>query len=409
MFTLLTRRTLVRSAYLLLFVMVLGLLVASCTPDHPQSTFDTQGPVAKLQADLFNFVFVIATVVFVLVEGAVIYIVLRYRRRNNSMPKQVHGNTALEITWTIIPAIIIAIIAVPTISGIWTTARIPEEGLPVTAVGHQWWFEFRYPEQSIVTSNEMHIPAGEDIIITLQSEDVIHSFWVPKLAGKIDMVPINENRLWLRADRPGEYYGQCAEFCGIAHAHMRFRVIAHEKEEFEDWVNNWFVPPDPLTADLQEGQTLFAVHCSTCHTVNSHSFGSYDSEILQQANRWQSWQREPNSSLLVSAPNLTHFGDRTTIGSGDKPLTRENLIKWIENPASIKPGTRMQQNALVYRLNPELANKNTENPSAKLLPGEVEKIADYLLSLKPGAEASVSGDSADGLVRTDTANSTSEG
>ena len=362
--------------------------VAACT-GNPQDTFDTAGPIAKSQADLFNFILIFGIVVFVIVEGAILYVSWRYRSgKRKGMPKQVHGNVALEVTWTIIPAIILVAIAIPTIQTIWETATPPEEGMNMTAIGHQWWFEFRYPEQGIITANEMYIPAGEDIIIKLESEDVIHSFWVPKLAGKVDMVPINENTIWLKADEPGIYYGQCAEFCGIAHAHMRFRVIAQSPEDFAKWSDDWFIPPDaPAPGSPEaEGQALFLSNCSTCHTVNSHSRGSYDAEILAQTQRWDAWQNAPETSLLVSAPNLTHFGNRFTLGAGVDDLTTENLVKWIQNPAEIKPGTRMQQNAVVYRRDPAMANSRTDAEAAiKLAPEDVEKIAAYLMSLKPGS------------------------
>ena len=386
-----------RLVFILAFILPVIALAACSGTGNLQDTFDTRGPVARDQADLFNFVFVIAVVVFVLVEGAIIYIALKYRsRRNSKLPRQVHGNNILEITWTIIPAIIIVVVAIPTINGIWTTTRPPEEGLPVQAIGHQWWFEFRYPEQGIITANEMHIPAGEDILIDLTSQDVIHSFWVPKLGGKLDMVPVNENQLWLRAEMPENgaptevLYGQCAEFCGLAHAHMKFRVIVHTPEDFTRWATDWFVPIEPPQPNTPEatGRLLFLTNCSTCHGHETNTVGSYDDQVARQNVRWASWESNPTTSQLVSAPDLTYFGDRLTIGAGEEPLTRESLIAWIKNPAVIKPGTRMQQNAAVYRTDETKANSSQSinrvdtSPNIKLSNSEVASIADYLLSLK---------------------------
>ena len=375
-----TRLNLAKSAALVAFAAVMLLLVA-CSPQHPQSTFAGDGPVARDQADLFNLIFWIAVVVFIIVEGLIVYAVWRYRRRDDSIPKQVHGNTKLEIAWTIIPSIVIAVIAVPTIIGVWEQQRgAPTdmgEVLEVDAIGHRWWFEFRYPAQEVVTANEMHIPVGRPINISLFSQDVIHSFWVPRLAGKLDMVPLNENILWFIADSPGVYDGQCAEFCGIAHAHMRFRVIAHEEEDFQNWLASMRTPAQPAAPDgPAEGQTLFAQHCRTCHTIDSYRQDAYSLEVQQQDSRWNAWLADIENSRIVSAPNLTHYGERLTIGSGIKELTRDNLIKWIRDPSSIKIGTSMQAHAAIYQ-------DNADNTAA-LTDEQVANIADYLLGLVPG-------------------------
>ncbi len=358
------------------------LFLAACSPQHPQSTFGGGGPVARDQADLFILIFWIAVVIFVLVEGAIIYAAIRYRKRDDRMPKQVHGNTKLEITWTVVPSIVIAAIAVPTIIGIWEQQRgAPSdmgEVLEVEAIGHRWWFEFRYPNQEVVTANEMHVPVGRPVNIVLSSQDVIHSFWVPKLAGKVDMIPLNDNLLWFIADEPGIYDGQCAEFCGIAHAHMRFRVVAHSEEDFQNWVAGMRTPPENADPDSPEatGSTLFATHCKSCHTNDSWRQGAYDLEIQQQDSRWAAWLDDIENSRLVSAPNLTHYGNRNFLAAGIKENSRENLIKWINDPSSIKIGTSMQDHAAIYQ--------ERDDKKIALSQEEVEDIADYLLSLKPG-------------------------
>jgi cytochrome c oxidase subunit 2 len=370
---------------LLTFVLAAAaLLAAACYPDNPQSTFGVEGPVARQQAGLFKFIFWIAVGVFVVVEAAIIFFALRFRaRRGGGLPDQTHGNTRLEVTWTIIPALVLLAIAIPTIKGIYDTSRPPVsagEPLVLEAIGHQWWFEFRYPEEEVVTANELHIPTGRPVIMELRSQDVIHSFWVPKLAGKVDMIPNNDNRVWMQADKPGVYFGQCAEFCGIAHAKMRFRVIAHEPAEYAAWLRRMQTPPLAVTGDAAEGRTLFAANCSTCHTVDSYRAGGYAAEIAQQDSRWAAWRASPDPegdspSRIVSAPNLTHFGERTTLGAGLRELNLDNLVAWIKDPSAIKPGTRMQAHAVVYQ---------TPDSKAGLTDAEIGKIASYLLSLKPG-------------------------
>ncbi len=369
-------------ATLLLCLLAAGLAVlAACTPSHDQSTFDPAGPIAARQADLFIFIFWLAVAVFILVEGGLIYAVIKYRkRRDGEMPKQVHGNTRLEITWTIIPAFILLAIAIPTVKAIYENDAVPQdrgEPLEVIAIGHQWWFEFRYPGLEIVTANQLHIPTGRPVVVTLQSEDVIHSFWIPKLAGKLDMVPLNDNHFWFLADRPGMFYGQCAEFCGIAHAHMRFRVVAAPEEEFREWVTDMRTPVDAPEPDSPEakGRTTFLANCSMCHTVDSYLANGYPTEIAAQDRRWNTWVESEGDSPIVSGPNLTHLSLRSTLAAGVQDLSEENLRTWLRNPGSIKPGTRMQVNAQVYA---------TEDNRIGLTDEEVDNLIVYLMSLEPG-------------------------
>lgn len=384
-----------RRKVLLFLIPAVAAFIAGCATGNPQDTFDTAGPVAKDQADLFKFIFWIAVVVFVIVEVGIIWITLKYRRRSESeMPVQTHGNTKLELTWTFIPALIIVAIAIPTVISIWDLADPPadESVMTVEAIGHQWWFEFRYPEEEIITANELRVPVGQNVVVKLTSQDVIHSFWVPKLFGKVDMVPTRDNELWFRADEAGEFFGQCAEFCGIAHALMRFRVIAEPEDEFNEWVAGMRRPPVPSTDPaISTGRGLFVANCSMCHSVDSHRAGAYQEDIDSQDDRWDLFLddsaalRSVNDnrskldagefSFRVSAPNLTHFGTRNTLGAGITPKTKENLIDWITDPSSLKQGTHMQDRAFVY---------DTPDHTANLAPDQVEAIADYLLSLVPG-------------------------
>src|SRR6185295_16324730 len=156
---------------------------------------------------------------------------------NDPEPHQIHGNTTIEIIWTVIPALILAAIAVPTVKGIFeTNATPPQAGLKVEVVGHQWWWEFRYPDYQVTTANELHIPVGQTVALHMSTMDVVHSFWPPRFAGKRDVFPNRETRLWFKAEQAGEYPGQCAEFCGIQHGRMAFRVRAQTPDEFQSWV-----------------------------------------------------------------------------------------------------------------------------------------------------------------------------
>ena len=376
-------------ALIAILLAAVAVLAAACTPDHPQSTFGTGSPVAKQQADLFKFIFWIAVGVFVVIEAAIVIFALRFRaKRGDQVPAQTHGNTKLEVAWTIIPALILVAIAIPTVKGIYDTYTPPEKAgdpLVIEATGHQWWFEFRYAKNEIVTANELHVPVGKPVLVKITSQDVIHSFWVPKLAGKVDMIPNRNNQVWFLADEPGVYLGQCAEFCGIAHAKMRFRVIAQTPEEYDKWVAGMHTAPaSPATGSPEaEGRTLFAANCSTCHTTDSYKAGAYAAEAVQQQTGFAAWRANPdpegeNPSRIVSAPNLTHFGTRMTMAAGLRDLNRENLVAWITDPGSIKQGTRMQAHAAVYQ---------TPDKKNRLSPDEIGKIADYLLSLKPGESA----------------------
>lgn len=369
-----------RRNLLLFLVPFAAAFIAGCATGNPQNTFETAGPVAEDQANLFKFIFWIAVVVFIIVEGGIIWITLKYRRRSDSeMPVQTHGNTKLELTWTFIPTLIIIAIAIPTVIMIWDLSAPPsdEPVMTVEAIGHQWWFEFRYPEEELVTANELRVPVGKNVIVKLESQDVIHSFWVPKLFGKVDMVPTRENELWFRADEPGEFFGQCAEFCGIAHALMRFRVIAEPQEDYDEWVASMRRPPVSPEGGAANGQTLFAANCSSCHSIDTYRAGSYQGEIALQDGRWQGWLADIEGARIVSAPNLTNFGTRTTLAAGIRDLDRATLIDWITDPSSIKPGTRMQEHALVYQ---------SGNGNANLTGSEIADIADYLLGLVPGED-----------------------
>jgi cytochrome c oxidase subunit 2 len=335
------RRTSVLLSLLLFLGVVLPAVLAGCTPANPQSTFDAQGPVARMQLRLFYIIFWAAVFVFVSVEGILLYTVIRFRRRpGQGVPPQFHGNTPLEIGWTLAPAVVLIVIAVPTVTTMFRLANPPsEDRIHVRVVAHQWWWEFQYPELGVVAANEMHIPAGRVVTLTLESEDVIHSFWVPKLAGKTDIIPTRKNTMWLQADAPGTYFGQCAEFCGIAHALMRLRVIAQPKEEFEVWVQVQRAAPEPPLGEAARGAQIFAAGaCVACHTLAG----------------------TPAQGRV--GPNLTHFASRQTLGAGLLDRSPENVAKWLKDPQAVKPGNKM--------------------PNLNLQDEEIRALVAYLESLK---------------------------
>ena len=357
---------------LLIPAALLLLLVAACDSSRPQSTFGAEGPVAEQQLSLLWFILWLAIAVFVVVIGLMIYMIIRFRRRpgQEGLPPQTHGNTRLEIAWTIAPAIILVTIAVPTFLTIADQNSPPEgETLKVNVVAHQWWWEFQYPELGVVTANEMHVPIDIPVEATLLSGDVIHSFWIPKLAGKVDVVPANANEMWFLAREPETYFGQCAELCGIAHAQMRFRVIAQTQGDFDRWVLGQRAPPRPPEGDLAlGGQQLFATKgCLVCHTV-----AGPDAPGVQEA-RMNGFL---GGSALFPAPNLTSFGIRTTFAGGIKDTTEENLLRWVKDPDDVKPGNRMAQLAAAY-----------QDPTSPVTDEEARALVAYLQSLTPDIEA----------------------
>jgi cytochrome c oxidase subunit 2 len=237
------RRTLLR---LLPLLVVAALVFGGCDAfDSPHNTFNPAGDVADRQANLFLLAMWPALAILILVEGLIVYMMFRFARRraDEPLPKQVHGNTALELGWTVAPAILLAVVAVPTLAAIVDLGRQPKDDAFVVEVeGVQWAWFFTYPGlvnadgEPIQTNTEMHIPVGQEIGVRVTSPDVIHSFWVPRLAGKIDAIPGRTNRIWIKADEPGTFEGQCAEFCGKGHAEMRLTLVAHSAEDWQAWI-----------------------------------------------------------------------------------------------------------------------------------------------------------------------------
>jgi cytochrome c oxidase subunit 2 len=319
---------------------------ACASSEAPLDWLRPAGPIGREIGDLWTIVFYVAVGVFFLVEGAILYACVKFRRRKGDdvPPKQTHGNTPLEIGWTIAPALILATLAIPTLSGIWALAQERPNSLHVTVSGHQWWWEYKYADEEWSSANELHIPTGRPVQVSLESEDVIHSFWVPRLAGKQDVVPGRTNAVTLQADRPGEFQGTCAEFCGLSHANMRFRVFAHEPADFERWLaDQREEAAEPRSALAREGRTiLLGQQCVDCHTIRG------------------------TKAAGQTAPDLTHFASRTTFAGAIFPRNPENLQAWVSDAPSEKPGALMPSGVKDMGLKPE----------------EIEAIVAYLQSLR---------------------------
>jgi len=295
---------------------------AALVGGNPQSSMAPASDNAQIIQDLYILVFWLAGAVFVGVMVLTLAFSLMFREKEGAEALQTHGNSKLEILWTFIPVIIVVIMAVPTFNAIVDIeSDAPDGALEIIATGHQWWFEFEYPEYGITGANEMHIPVDRAVSITLLSNDVIHSYWVPRLHGKKDMVPGHENHLWFTPSEVGEYLGQCAEFCGLSHANMRFRVFVESESDFEAWATQQASPAsaesddEAIMAGLQQFQQS---GCVGCHVVRGVS--------------------ELPGTI---GPDLTHIGSRTTIASGTLPNTPEDMAAWLRNPPSIKPGSLM--------------------------------------------------------------------
>lgn len=381
----------------------LSLILGGCSFATKQSTLDPKGPVAQVQADLFWITVYVCCAVFIVVAVALFYAVVKFRERpgdeNKPMPEQGHGNPLIEIGLIGGSIFLLVIIAVPTLDAIWYTHELPKDTeayeesklgvwyggdiakeerdniLEINVYGWQWWWSFEYPQLGITTANEMPIPVGKVVKLNLRSMDVIHSFWLPKIAGKVDLMPGRRNWMWIQGDEVGHYYGQCAEFCGEAHAYMLFRSEVMTDEDFTKWVQGYqagadapagFVAqpneekPDPTAQDdwmawsqtvrknpeelpdnpIHEGAALFMgkAQCIVCHAIdNSPAQGQ-------------------------SAPNLTKLANRKSLGAGimdnmdengeiDPQKQLQNITNWVARSQDYKPG-----NLMYYRADAGLQN-----------------------------------------------------
>jgi cytochrome c oxidase subunit II len=345
-------------------LLLLALVVAGCSPERfPQTALLPLSDYARIGDHVQDQTFYWAVGVFVLVEGALLYAIFRFRGQpDDPEPAQIHGNTTVEIIWTLIPALILAAIAVPTVKGIFQTNTMPGGNiLKVEVVGHQWWWEFRYPEYHLTTANELHIPVGRTVELLQNSADVIHSFWPPRFAGKRDVFPGRQTRMWFKADSAGLFPGQCAEFCGIQHARMAFQVRASSPAEFDAWVAHMrTLGPTPAAAAPAGDSIKTASAGGTVQGPQARAQGAQakvdsaapaGSADPQYAKGEQLFKLKGcvgcHSLQAVDAPkgmigpNLATVGSRAYIAAGWLRNTDENLEHWIREPQSVKKGVLM--------------------------------------------------------------------
>jgi cytochrome c oxidase subunit 2 len=316
--------------------------LGGCGLASPATTLSPRSAFGQLSHDIFLQVLWWDIGIFVVVAVALLVAILRFRERApGPPPPQVRGNARLELAWTVAPVIVLTFIAFPTVRAIFgTQASPPADALRIRVVGHQWWWEFQYPDLGFATATDLHLPVGKAVVMELGSPDVAHSFWVPALGGKRDAVPGQVNRLLVTPAVAGDYPGQCAEFCGISHANMRHAAVVQAAPAFQEWVARQQAPPaEPAEGSpAARGRDVFrGSACVGCHAIRGLSGG-------------------------VTGPDLTHFGSRRTLAGGTLPNTRPNLVRWLKSPPAVKPGSLM--------------------PDLHLSDADVAALATYLESLK---------------------------
>jgi cytochrome c oxidase subunit 2 len=372
---------------------------AACSSRVPNTTLTPQSEFGRDIDELFDLLVIGGVVVFVLVAVALMFVLVKYRHRPGAPePKAIHGHALLEIVWTLIPAVVLALIAVPTVRTIFRTqAAAGANALQVDVIGHQWWWEFRYPQYGVVTANELYLPVGRTVNFALMTADVLHSFWIPQMGGKRDLVSNDTNHVWFTPESAFAWNGFCAEYCGTSHANMRFRVFTVPPDHFDRWVAHQKspaigAPPPPtgpadtaaqrapavaglelitvdsipehvrattpipagltmsnVTGDAARGAQLFMratpMPCAACHTIQGVAGG-------------------------IVGPNLTHVGSRTSIGSGLFPNDARHLGLWIKDSPAMKPGSKMPPFGKSARVPLGLDDQ------------QIADLAAYLLSLK---------------------------
>lgn len=297
-------------------------------PTRIQSALDAAGAQAARIEWLWWIIFWVCTVVFVLVLGAVFLAYRRGRAADPVRPAESSLVTGVAAATGVTVLILFGLLFVNVLTGRAIGTPPPPDALAIRITGHQWWWQVEYlhpqPSLQVTSANELHLPVGRPILFLLKSTDVIHSFWIPNLHGKTDLVPGRENRTWLQVDTPGTYRGQCAEYCGLQHAHMGLPVFATSSDEFEQWiVAQRQIAPAPTTPEASRGQNIVERGpCAMCHTIRGTQAGAR------------------------FGPDLTHFGSRATIGAGRVPNTRGYLAGWIADPQHLKPGNRMPATGL---------------------------------------------------------------
>ncbi len=381
-------------------------VLSSCAKDAPQDTWQPAGENARKIANLQVWPFGIAGIVLVIVATAVGYSVFKFRDRGQAIPKQSHGKPALEIALTILPALILIGIGIPTVSTLFQLAKTSDTECVVNVTGQQWWWEYDYPAQAgcggiekpIVTSGQLVIPAGQHVLLRISSRDVIHSYWIPKLNGKRDAVPGRVQTLRMQADQPGIYSGQCTEICGLSHAYMRMEAVSLDAAGFKTWVANQLEPyTAPATGTkASEGEALFITNCTRCHQVNG-IVGSDGKVVIARPDKYV---------YAGVVPNLTNLMTRTTFagaafdlqtaacktklwntpsaqftaayleGVTPQCLDTVQLREWLRNPPAKKPmyadPTKLAATGGKYRGMPNLG----------LTEDQIDKLVAYLTERK---------------------------
>ncbi|MFZ9333284.1 MAG: cytochrome c oxidase subunit II [Ilumatobacteraceae bacterium] len=383
----------------------ISVVAASCATNAPQDTWQPKGPNAKLIDDLQQPVFAVAGIIGLIVAVAVIYTIIKYRDRGQPIPEQTHGKPALEITLTIIPALILAVVSVFTFGAIFKLAKTDDTEMIINVTGQQWWWEYDYPVQNefgitqpIISSGQLVMPVGTKVLLRETSRDVIHSYWIPALNGKRDAVPGRIHTLRLEADKPGIYAGQCTEFCGLSHANMRMEAVALSKEDFAKWVANQQAPYVAPAKDTlaKQGEEVFLNQCVRCHQVNG----------LTRADGTPAIAAPDENVWSGAAPNLSHLMSRNTFagamfdllskqcrdevwnapsdqvgakylaGVTEECLNQKDLRAWLRNAPEVKP---------MYANPADLAISNGKYrgmPYLALSEDDINKLVAYLLTLK---------------------------
>jgi cytochrome c oxidase subunit 2 len=414
----------------------LALALGACVGgEYPNSTFNHTTDLNAATDRLWDKLLFWGTAVFVIVEAILIYVVIRFRKRPDSPPPQMtHGNTALEITWTVLPVVILVLIAVPTVQTIFRTqAPAPDGALEIEVIGHQWWWEYKYPQHNFATANEFYIPKGRSVNFTLRTADVLHAFWVPQLGGKRDLISTQTNYLWYTPNTDlatSVWNGFCTEYCGDSHANMRIRAYVVEPAEFDAWVAGQKAPaavsaPAAPAAGTAAGSTPANVRpvanvaaqappapatpAQAAPAPVGYTFPkeqlpeyaiprtpfpknlTYNDALLAQGDVERGRQLFSGAKAVCASchfvnpvmasftgPNLTHLASRHTIAAGLYPNDGPSLARWIKNSVKMKPGSKM------YILGEGETNPTTNapNPLGKLTDAEIADIVAYLLALK---------------------------
>jgi cytochrome c oxidase subunit II len=394
---------------------VLPAALAACA-SQPNTTLSPNTEFGRAIDDLFDVLFIGGVTVLVLVFIGLAFVLVKYRHREGAPePKAIHGNAVLEIVWTLIPAVVLAFIAVPTVRTVFSTqAEAGPNALQVEVIGHQWWWEFRYPQYGVVTANELYLPVGRTVNFVLMTADVLHSFWIPQLGGKRDLVSNDTNHVWFTPESAFAWNGFCAEYCGSSHANMRFRVFTVPPAEFDRWVAHQrspavgaaATPPPPAAADTAavavapvaadtmpvasvtppaqgsapsvSSDTLPAHVRATTPVPAGLTITTTTGDAVRGAQLFMRSTPIPCAACHavqgvasgIVGPNLTHVGSRTSIGAGLYPNDARHLALWIKNSPAMKPGSKMPA-----------FGKSAQLPQG-LDDQQIADLAAYLLSLK---------------------------